>query len=158
MKKNRRAALVIFGVVPLLCICLSVFALNRPDTPATEVPPTNTAQATDVPATLAPTDVPATAEPTADLLPVAEQGEFQMVLLVQPEFSTNREVLLAASKKLCGNADFCKLLIWNDVAYIPESLPMTDEQLAKQIADYSRNRNTGLDELCLMDSVNLTCN
>ncbi len=41
--------------------------------------------------------------------------------------------------------DFCEVLVWTDAIYVPSSFPMTDEQVNNQVADYTRNKNTGYD-------------
>jgi hypothetical protein len=48
--------------------------------------------------------------------------------------------------------DFCKVLVWTNGQYLPSSLPMTDEQLNNEVADYSRNKVTGNDCFILLSA------
>ncbi len=41
--------------------------------------------------------------------------------------------------------DYCQVLVWTDVNYLPHALPMSEESLYYEVADYSRNSYTGYD-------------
>lgn len=79
---------------------------------------------------------------------IATQGVANMVV-IDPVYKTNRQVLLDVSKEVCGGANICIVMFWDDESKAANSLPMTDEQVNAQVAHYNINKNTGLDRLLL---------
>jgi len=79
------------------------------------------------------------------------QGEFEFCL-VDPELLSDKNLLESTVHEYCNTkgTGFCKFLIWTDLTYLPESLPITDQQLNNQVADYTRNITTGNDCLKLL--------
>lgn len=65
--------------------------------------------------------------------------------VANPQLVADQALFEATLKAYCDSrgTDFCKVLVWTDRQYLPSSLPMTDEQLNNEVADYSRNRVTG---------------
>ncbi len=88
---------------------------------------------------------------SADLPPfriIARQGIDNMIV-IDPKYSTDKQVLLAVSQQICNGQDICAVLFWDDESKAATSMPMTDQQVNDQIAQYNINKNTGLDRLLL---------
>ncbi len=79
---------------------------------------------------------------------VATQGIDNMIV-IDPKYKSDKQVLLAISKQICGGQDICVVLLWDDESKAATSMPMTDQQVNDQIAQYNINKNTGLDRLLL---------
>ena len=52
-----------------------------------------------------------------------------------------------AAKTACGQEAICKVVIFRPGTVLPTQFPMTDREVSEQIASYTRNRNSGADEL-----------
>lgn len=65
--------------------------------------------------------------------------------LAVPNGATDEEIKAVATSA-CGSR-FCKLLIWEEPSTPASSLPLTDEQVASQLASYSHNPNTNSESL-----------
>jgi hypothetical protein len=86
--------------------------------------------------------------PTASLPKYSVAGEQGVFKFVEIE-DTSRPALEAVSAKLCANMNICQVIFWRSGA--PTRLPMTDAQVAAEVAHYERNTNTGLDQLIICD-------
>ncbi len=73
---------------------------------------------------------------------VRNQGKFQLVW-IDPQYKYDPNVYEQAIVELGGNDDFCMIGFWDNRDRIPPSIPMSDEQVEAQVAQYERNRNTG---------------
>jgi hypothetical protein len=82
---------------------------------------------------------------------VASQGEIDFAL-VPHEVAENAALLERLSRVYCdeNRRRFCRVMIWTDEASMPRSLPMSDAQVVKQVAQYNRNRETDYDCFFLM--------
>jgi hypothetical protein len=69
---------------------------------------------------------------------------------VDPNRASDPEVFERAITSVDKGTDFLWVLFWQDETFVPERLPMTDEQADAQIAKYERNRNTGLERFYLI--------
>ena len=74
--------------------------------------------------------------------------------IADPQLVADQALFEATLKAYCDSkgSDFCKVLVWTNVQYLPSSLPMTDEQLNNEVADYSRNKVTGNDCFILLSA------
>jgi hypothetical protein len=74
------------------------------------------------------------------------QGEFQFCV-VDPELVIDKNLLASIVHEYCKakGTGFCKFLIWDNLTYLPTSLPLTDIQVDNQVADYTKNITTGND-------------
>lgn len=79
---------------------------------------------------------------------VGVQGNFHFVR-IDAALASDRETYRQAIAEIAGAAPLVKILFWSDRTMIPARLPMSDEEAAAQVADYSRNRNTGRDRLLI---------
>lgn len=79
---------------------------------------------------------------------VAKQGTDNMVV-IDPKYKSDKQVLLPISKQICSGQDICVVLFWDDESKAATSMPMTDQQVNDKIAQYNINKNTGLDRLLL---------
>lgn len=70
------------------------------------------------------------------------QGQEQFVLIVKASES-DRETFDDAIEHLCRVDEWCGLHFWSDTSLIPNRLPMSDVQTAAQVANYTRNPDTG---------------
>lgn len=81
---------------------------------------------------------------------VGSQGSYQFVVVSK---GAPKEDLKSISSTLCKTAaNACILLFWDDATLAAAKLPMTDEQVKAQVAQYNLNKTTGLDELVLMSN------
>ena len=74
--------------------------------------------------------------------------------IADPQLVADQALFEATLKAYCDSksGDFCKVLVWTNGQYVPSSLPMTDEQLNNEVADYSRNKVTGNDCFILLSA------
>lgn len=79
---------------------------------------------------------------------VRTQGMMKLVVVSQAK-EARRDVYQAAIGALCAPSQFCYILFWSDRRRVPRQLPMSDAEVAAQVAVYTRNPRTGLDELLL---------
>jgi hypothetical protein len=79
------------------------------------------------------------------------QGEFEFCI-ADPDLVSDRNQFEKIIKDYCQTkgGDFCKMLVWTDISFLPNSLPMSEAQLDNQVADYTRNVSTGIDCLKLL--------
>ena len=61
---------------------------------------------------------------------------------------TSEEALIAVASTSCSSR-WCKLLIWGNSGDAGTRFPLTDRQVATQIAAYTHNPATGLEELVI---------
>jgi hypothetical protein len=82
---------------------------------------------------------------------VRSQGQVDFAL-VSGEASEDPDLMERLSRLHCDQRlpEFCRVMIWKDPAFVPRSLPMSDEQLMAQVAQYNRNRQTAYDCFSLM--------
>ena len=157
----------------LLCLCNVPIRILSPRTSA---PITNNVVPTSLPTQIEkPTEIlPVTSEPVitealqqststpnnvcvyCNLKCPASQGEFDFCL-ADPKLAVDKTLFEATLKTYCDfkGGDFCKVLVWTDIQYVPSSLPMTDEQVNNEVADYNRNKNTGNDCFKLLSAGNV---
>lgn len=74
--------------------------------------------------------------------------------VADPQLVADQALLEATLEDYCDSkgGEVCKVLVWTDRQYVPSSLPMTDEQLNNEVADYSRNTSTGSECLLLLSA------
>ena len=83
---------------------------------------------------------------------VGGQGMVHFVV-VDESHAEDEAVYREAISDLCaGNHNFCMVMFWTRPDLIPSDLPMTDEQLAGQVAHYIVNHNTGHTDFYFMDN------
>jgi hypothetical protein len=76
---------------------------------------------------------------------------------VDPQLVNNKNQFEGVVKEYCKatGGNFCKMLFWTDLTYLPDTLPMSDTQLNNQVADYTKNSTTGNDCLKLLSAGNV---
>lgn len=167
--KKQNLVFFLAVVIALFCCGLSFLRAMRTDsprvTPTTETVETGansvvistfTPKPSETPATIdTPIATKATQEPTNTSGPdlpqfriIAIQSIMHLVV-VDPQYSTDRQALLAISKVVCSGLDICTAIFWDDESKAANSLPMTDQQVNDQIAHYNVNKNSGNDRLLL---------
>lgn len=74
--------------------------------------------------------------------------------VADPQLVADHPLFEATLRNYCDSKgiEFCKVLVWTDRQYVPSSLPMTDEQLTNEVADYSLNRATGNECVLLLSA------
>lgn len=85
-------------------------------------------------------------DPSTALHRVGGQGVVDFY--VAGEKLTNDPALLEARlRKACASkaTNFCQIMVWADTASVPRALPMSDNELRAQIAQYNLNERTGYD-------------
>ena len=154
------------GLLVLCCLCSIPILIFSPSTslfaPVTtarsfatqvEIPtqivlPTNTPEIGNTPALIL-TETPQGSTPDTGCVfcnlecPASQDGiDF---CVADPQLAADQALCEATLKTYCDakGGDFCKVLVWTDRQYVPSSLPMTDDQLNNQVADYSWNKVTG---------------
>jgi len=81
------------------------------------------------------------------------QGQYEFCI-ADPQLVADKSQFESTLKEYCkakGN-DFCKFLVWTNLTYLPDSLPLSDLQINNQVADYTRNITTGNDCLKLLSA------
>jgi hypothetical protein len=69
-------------------------------------------------------------------------GQEQFVL-VRKASESDRQIYDDAIKHLCRLDKWCGLHFWSDASLIPNRLPMSNLQTATEVANYTRNPDTG---------------
>lgn len=69
-------------------------------------------------------------------------GQEQFVL-VRKASESDRQIYDDAIEHLCRLDEWCGLHFWSDSSLIPNRLPMSDRQTATEVANYTRNPDTG---------------
>lgn len=165
------------GLLVLCCVCsipIAIFNPSTPTPPTTEIvsSPTQVEIPTE---TISPIN---TLEPTNTSEPImtetlqqstsevactfcnlecpASQGGSDFCL-ADPKLVADQTLFEETLKTYCDfkGGDFCEVLVWTDVQYVPSSFPMTDDQLNNEVADYTRNKNTGYDCFTLLSVGNV---
>ena len=155
------------GLLVLCCLCTVPILIFSPGTgvlapvetafsPATQVQlPTQIILPTNTPVINTPeiintaelilTDTPQVSTPDTGCAfcnvecPASQEGiDF---CVVNPQLAADQALFEATLKAYCDSkgANDCKILVWTDRQYLPSTLPMTDQQLNNQVADFSRN-------------------
>jgi len=156
------------GLLLLCCLCSIPIVIFSPQTsmfPPTEtaptlalttqveiptevILPTNTPEIINTPELIL-TETPQGSTPDTGCVfcnlecPASQEGiDF---CVADPQLVADQALFEATLKAYCDSrgGDFCKVLVWTNRQYVPASLPMTDEQLNNEVADYSRNNTTG---------------
>src|SRR6266540_3213771 len=72
----------------------------------------------------------------------SSQGEVDFCIIEQ-RLVADPILLEKIVQAYCDNKGgaFCKVLMWTDLNYLPSSLPMSDEAVNYEVADYNRNKN-----------------
>ena len=136
-----KAVLVLLAIF----LCVRLIGSNSGKGSSTQTGAVNTSVTFEPTATLEPLDTPS---PTPQWTLISTQGVFHLVV-IDPVYKTDRQALTYISKKICTGYDICKALFWDDKSKAANSLPMTDAQVNAEVADYSFNKNTGLDRLLI---------
>lgn len=149
------------GLLVICCVCSIPIAIMSPSTPtpattekvsnATQVEiPTEIIQSTNMPEPIMTETLqqstPAVACIFCNLECPASQGGSDFCL-ADPKLVADQTLFEETLKTYCDfkGGDFCEVLVWIDMQYVPSSFPMTDEQLNNEVADYTRNKNTDYD-------------
>ncbi len=69
------------------------------------------------------------------------------LVAIDKDQESNEDAYRNAIAELCGVETVCQVLFWIEGTDAPRSLPMTDEQVETQIAQWQYNGNTGLQRL-----------
>src|SRR4030095_5726005 len=80
-----------------------------------------------------------------------EQGNYEFCI-ADPQLLIDQKLLESTVKEYCmaKGTGLCKFLIWDNLDYLPKILTITDLQVNKQVADYTRNITTGIDCLKIL--------
>ena len=73
------------------------------------------------------------------------QGREQFVL-VEETSKSNPKLYDDAIAHLCRKDEWCGLHFWSNSALIPNHLPMSDLQATSEVANYTRNPDTGFEQ------------
>ncbi len=163
------------GLLLLCCLCSIPILILSPQTslftpvetaptiatqieiPTEIILPANTPEITNTPELIL-TETPHGSTPDTGCVfcnlecPASQEGiDF---CIADPQLVADQPLIEATLKAYCDSksGDFCKVLVWTDRQYMPSSLPMTDEQLNNEVADYSRNKVTRSDCLLLLSA------
>lgn len=173
--RNRRLLYGGAALFLILCCCgaFAVWAASNqttapttaptsvPDLGATVVVSTSTAGPTEI---LSPTDtlLPAVSPQTnvcvfCNLECPRNQGD-SYFCITDPQLAADPSLFEKTLRTFCDTqaGDFCEALVWTDATYLPSSFPMSDESVFYQVADYTRNKNTGYDCFILFSQGNET--
>lgn len=90
----------------------------------------------------------ASAEAVEPHQPVATFGRLH-VAVVDPAKNTDAEHYRQIAQDICGNAANCQIFFWDDASIAPTSMPFSSEALLKQVAEWSQNRERGLEKLLI---------
>ena len=74
------------------------------------------------------------------------QGRTHFVYM-EPAFARDEQQYLAAADKICTDEDVCIVMFWQEWKFIPKALPMSDEQLDAQTAQWNSNTHTNFRRL-----------
>lgn len=82
-----------------------------------------------------------------------KQGEFEFCI-ADPQLMNDKSQFEGIVKEYCQarGGNFCKILVWTDITFLPDSLPISDIQSNNQVADYTKNTTTGIDCLRLLSN------
>jgi len=79
---------------------------------------------------------------------VRNQGMMRLVLVSKAK-ERDRSVYQDAIRSVCTPGQYCWVLFWSSRASVPSRIPMSDAQARAQVASYTRNPATGLDEFLM---------
>ncbi len=138
---NRRARMATkiptwLGAVILVAIAVAILAIRTGNTPESRAP---TSQRPTAP-------VPAPVRRDWEL--VRTQGMMKLVHVAKTK-EADRAVYQDAIRSLCRAGEYCFISFWSTRALVPARLPMSDAEAKAQVASYTRNPSTGLDEFLL---------
>jgi hypothetical protein len=80
-----------------------------------------------------------------DVKLLGTSGEIRFVL-VSPKVAKSDDALRKAAHLLCGDTPVCGVRFWVAEPHAARRLPMTDDQAHNQIAAFTINKNTGVDD------------
>ncbi len=132
--------LIVIGILFLIMCCCFIFLLYLRGDQFTSSVPTLTPSVSTTP----------TSDPLYSFNCIRESGMNDLCLAGEG-LVANRQLLEDAARGFCEdkpfekNQGYCFVLIWKDLNRIPQALPMTDEELAAQIAQYNKNPSNGYD-------------
>lgn len=166
--------ITIVGLLVLCCVCTVPLLVLSPGTailapvetfisPATQIIfPTPIVLPTGTPVINTPelilTDTPQVTTPETGCAfcnvecPAGQEGiDF---CIVSPQLAADQALFEATLRSYCDSkgTDFCKVLVWADRQYMPSSLPVTEQQLVNQLADYTRDRPGGFECFLLLSA------
>jgi hypothetical protein len=72
-------------------------------------------------------------------------GDIRFVV-VAPKVAKSDDELRKTAHVVCGDTPICGVRFWAVEAHAARRLPMTDDQARNQIAAYTINKNTGVDD------------
>jgi len=136
------------GIQPVIPTETASNLATQVEIPTQIILPTNTPEISNTPELIL-TETPQGSTPDTGCVfcnlecPASQEGiDF---CVADPQLVADQALFEATLKAYCDSkgADFCKVLVWTNRQYVPASLPMTDEQLNNEVADYSRNNTTG---------------
>jgi hypothetical protein len=101
-----------------------------------------------------------TAAPIPEYTVVAVPNSYDHMVVIAPQHNHNKQVLLDISKEICRRESICVVLFWDNEDKAAHTIPMTDQQVNDQVAQYNINKNSGLDRLlfCTQGSCDQTNN
>lgn len=122
--------------LPAMCVLLFLMAVGFV---------TSSMRNTKAPPTAA-VSVALQTEPQDDLQIESLPARFEVVatqrqtyfLWIDPQFTLDPAVYEQAIEAVCGDQPLCKLMFWADRAMVPSRLPLSDGQVAAQVAHYDR--------------------
>jgi hypothetical protein len=81
----------------------------------------------------------------ADVKLLGTSGDIRFVV-VAPKVAKSDEELRQTAHVVCGDTPICGVRFWVAESHAARRLPMTDDQARNQIAAYTINKNTGVDD------------
>lgn len=120
------------GVIILVAIAVAIFVIPSSNPP-------NSPPVLQTPGPAAPARV------TRNWELVRTQGMMKLVHVAKAN-ENDRSVYRNAIRSLCSAGEYCYISFWSTRALVPARLPMSDAEAQAQVASYTRNPSTGLDE------------
>lgn len=92
---------------------------------------------------------------------LGNSGKYIHMVLVDPKRDADKAVYGSALRSLCrSQPDFCRVRFWNAARNIPETITFTESQFKTLRAEYTLNREGGIEELryaCTVAPENKQC-
>jgi hypothetical protein len=92
---------------------------------------------------------------TEDVKLLGTAGDIRFVV-VAAKVAKSDEELRRTAHLVCGDTPICGVRFWVAEAHAARRLPMTDDQARNQIAAYTINKNTGVDDFTCRAGVDRT--
>ena len=89
---------------------------------------------------------------TEDVKLLGTSGDIRFVVVAAKVAKTDDD-LRQAAHTVCGDAPICGVRFWVVESHAARRLPMTDDQAHNQVAAYTINKNSGVDDFTCRPTV-----